>query len=183
MLHLALSPMPKVSVLDISDSNKIQEILDNDTSIITDRTAESDAESVDSNDSELGVVPRLLFSTFSTLMILVPLVSTHIALDMIVHQQYAQDLDVVEIAARAGTAAIGIVSFYLANDYSTIILDWGNSSTERSTIDPLCAVLCVSRAWCCNDSSEQGWRLLCCHGMTIEIVIDVRNGHLESERC
>jgi hypothetical protein len=100
--------MPKVSVVDISDSSKIQEILDNDNSIITDGMANSDAESVDSNDSELGVVPKLLFSTFSTLMILVPLVSTHIALDMIVHQQYAQDFDVVEIAARAGTAAIGM---------------------------------------------------------------------------
>jgi hypothetical protein len=175
--------MPKVSVVDIGDSSKIQEILDNDDSIGTDRMAESDAESVDSNDSELGVVPRLLLSTFSTLMILVPLVSTHIALDMIVHQQYAQDFDVVEIAARAGTAAIGIVSFYMSNGCSTIILDWGNSSTERGTGDPLCLVLCISCAWYCDDSSEQRRCLLCCHGMVIEIVIDVRNGHQELGRC
>jgi hypothetical protein len=41
------------------------------------------------------------------LTFLVPLVSTHIALDIIVHDQYAQDVDIVEIAARAVTAALG----------------------------------------------------------------------------
>ena len=96
--------MPKVSVVDISDSNKIQELIDKDDPVADDETAESDAES---DTSELGIVPRLFFSTFSALTLLVPLVSVHVALDIIVHQQYAQDLDVVEIAARAGTAAIG----------------------------------------------------------------------------
>jgi hypothetical protein len=96
--------MAKVSVVDISDPDKIQELLDG---------AEDDAKSSDtvsdagSDDSELGVVPQLLFSTFSTLTILVPLVSTHVALDIIVHQQYAQDIDYVEISWRAATAALG----------------------------------------------------------------------------
>jgi len=101
--------MPKVSVVDISDPNKIQEILaDEDipeeNSVTPDAGTDSDAES---DGFELGIVPRLFFSTFSTLTILVPLISTHIALDIIVHQQYAQDFDIVQIAARAGTAAVG----------------------------------------------------------------------------
>jgi hypothetical protein len=100
--------MPKISVVDISNSDKIQEILDNDDPITVAHAVESDAESEESEESELGVVPQLLFSTFSTLTILVPLVATHVALDMIVHQQYAEDVDVVEIAMRAGTAALGI---------------------------------------------------------------------------
>lgn len=102
--------MPKVSVVDISDPNKIQEIFDDDDeegekkgNVVVD--ADSDGEEDD--DEDLGVVPRILFSTFSTLTILIPLLSVHIALDIIVHQQYAQDFDVVEIAARAATAAIG----------------------------------------------------------------------------
>lgn len=97
--------MPKISVVDISDSNNIQELLNKDDHE-TKSNVEGDNDS-DSDDSELGVVPRLLFSTFSTLTLLIPLVSVHIALDIIVHQQYAQDVDVIEIAARAGTAAIG----------------------------------------------------------------------------
>jgi hypothetical protein len=40
-------------------------------------------------------------------MLLVPLTSVHIAMDILVHQQYAQEVDAVEIAARAGTAALG----------------------------------------------------------------------------
>jgi hypothetical protein len=100
-----LFSMPKISVVDISDSNKIQELLDDDNQQISNDLGEdSDAES---DDSELGVVPRILFSTFSTLTLLVPLVSVHVALDIIVHQQYAQEFDVVEIAARAGTASLG----------------------------------------------------------------------------
>jgi hypothetical protein len=97
--------MAKISVVDISDPKKIQELV-NDNDHETKSGVDGDSDS-DSDDSELGVVPRLLFSTFSTLTLLIPLLSVHIALDIIVHQQYAQDVDVVEIAARAGTAAIG----------------------------------------------------------------------------
>jgi len=105
--------MPKVSVVDISDPNKITEILDgeskeaiqepNDTS-----GEEEDDDDDDDNDEEDGVIPRLLFGVFSTSTILVPLVSVHVALDIIVHQQYAQSVDAVEIAARGATAALGV---------------------------------------------------------------------------
>lgn len=98
--------MPKISVVDISDSSKIQELVDDDGH---NTGADVDGDS-DSDDSELGVVPKLLFSTFSTLILLIPLISVHIALDIIVHQQYAQDVDYIEVAARAGTAAIGTLS-------------------------------------------------------------------------
>ena len=98
--------MSKLSVVDITDPNKIQEILDDELNDQTDK--ESDAGSDASDMSDLGIVPRLFFSTFSMLTFLVPLVSTHIALDIIVHKQYAQDNDVVEITLRAVTAAIGI---------------------------------------------------------------------------
>jgi hypothetical protein len=100
--------MSKLSVVDITDPNKIQEILDEELNDQSDN--ESDAGSEASEISELGIVPRLFFSTFSMLTFLVPLVSTHIALDIIVHQQYAQDNDVVEITLRAATAGIGIPS-------------------------------------------------------------------------
>lgn len=146
--------MPKISVVDISDSDKIQEILNDDDSITVDNTLESDAESDESDDSELGVVPRLLFSTFSTLTILIPLVSTHIALDMIVHQQYAEDFDVVEIAMRAGTAALGIQSQLLSNEYSTVIFDRRYSSTEGSANNTWYIVLCISCIRGCDDSSK-----------------------------
>jgi len=104
--------MPKVSVVDISDPNKIQEIFDQDSEQ-EDKdkdvsvNVDSDQDEDDDDDEDLGIVPRILFSTFSTLTILIPLISVHVALDIIVHQQYAQDFDVVEIAARAATAAIG----------------------------------------------------------------------------
>ena len=97
--------MTKVSVVDISDASKLQEIIDGDGADGNDN--ESDAGSDGSDLEELGLVPRLFFSTFSMLTFLVPLVSTHIALDIIVHDQYAQDVDIVEIAARAATAALG----------------------------------------------------------------------------
>ena len=108
--------MPKVSVVDISDPNKITEILDgeskeaiqepNDTS--GEEEDNDDDDDDDDNDEEDGVIPRLLFSVFSTSTILVPLVSVHVALDIIVHQQYAQSVDAVEIAARGATAALGV---------------------------------------------------------------------------
>ena len=101
--------MPKVSVVDISDPNKIKEIFNDDEEETTknDVAVDTDSDNDSDDDEELGIVPRILFSTFSTLTILIPLISVHIALDIIVHQQYAQDFDVVEIAARAATAAIG----------------------------------------------------------------------------
>jgi len=99
--------MPKVSVVDISDPNKIKEIFNDDEVETTKKGVAIDTNSDDDDDEDLGLVPRILFSTFSTLTILIPLISVHIALDIIVHQQYAQDFDVVEIAARAATAAIG----------------------------------------------------------------------------
>ena len=94
-------------MVDISDPNKIKEIFDDDEEETARSNVAVDADSDDDDDEELGIVPRVLFSTISTLTILIPLVSVHIALDIIVHQQYAQDFDVVEIAARAATAAIG----------------------------------------------------------------------------
>lgn len=97
--------MAKVSVVDISHANNIQELIDDDND--AKETEESD-DGEDTDDMEdLGMIPRLFFSTFSMLTFLVPLVSTHVALDIIVHQQYAQDTDVVEIAMRAATAALG----------------------------------------------------------------------------
>ena len=110
----------KVSVVDISNPSNfqtlkdfssleptiIQEITAN-TNAKTEENDAGDAESEDPEEIE-GLIPRLLFSTFNTLTILVPLVSTHVALDVIVHQQYAQDFDILEIVWRAITAAIGI---------------------------------------------------------------------------
>ena len=96
-------------MVDISDPNKIQEIFDHEEEETTKRGVSINSDSDDDDDEELGIVPRIMFSTFSTLTILIPLVSVHIALDIIVHQQYAQDFDVVEIAARAATAAIGTI--------------------------------------------------------------------------
>jgi hypothetical protein len=119
--------MPKISVVDISDPNKIQELVDDDNQVIK-NDVEGNNDS-DSDDSDDGIVPQILFSTFSSLAILVPLISVHIALDIIVHQQYAQDLDVVEIASRAGTASIGIsilCNTCVIND-SPIISNWGSS--------------------------------------------------------
>ena len=121
--------MPKISVVDISDPNKIQELVDNDDRAIKE-DVKGDNDS-DSDDSDDGLVPRILLSTFSSLAILVPLISVHIALDIIVHQQYAQDVDVVEIAARAGTAAIGkSIQFItcLTEITSPVISNWGSSS-------------------------------------------------------
>jgi hypothetical protein len=105
--------MPKISVVDISDGNNIKELLDDekdDSDTDADSDVASDLSDLSdlSDESELGVVPRLFFTTFSTLTLLVPLVSAHIALDIIVHEQYSQDFDVIEIAARAVTAALGI---------------------------------------------------------------------------
>jgi hypothetical protein len=99
--------MPKVSVVDISDPNKIQEILNNDD-VDTDNTAErsEDGGEDDDNDDD-GIIPRLLFNTFSSLSLLTPLVSTHIALDILVHRQYAQSVDAIDIFSRSVTAAIG----------------------------------------------------------------------------
>ena len=99
--------MPKVSVVDISDPHKIQEIFNDDEVDTTKKDVAIDSDTDSDEDEDLGLVPRILFSTFSTLTLLIPLISVHIALDIIVHQQYAQDFDVVEIAARAATAAIG----------------------------------------------------------------------------
>ena len=98
--------MPKISVVDISDPNKIQELLDDDNELKK-NDVEEDSNEEEDDDEELGLFPRIILGTFSTLTLLIPLVSVHIALDIIVHQQYAQDVDVVEIAARAATAAIG----------------------------------------------------------------------------
>ena len=114
--------MPKVKVVDISDPNRFQEIFD-DEDEPQDKNERPNVESdsdEESDDVELGLLPRLFFTTFSTFTILVPLVSTHIALDIIVHQQYAQDFDNVEIAARAGTVAIGMPLTYCLHDSSTI---------------------------------------------------------------
>jgi hypothetical protein len=99
--------MPKVSVVDISDGNKIQELVNDGDDTVDPDNDNAESVSSDDSDEELGVVPRLFFNMFSTLTMLVPLVSVHIALDILVHQQYSQDFDVVEIASRAGTAAIG----------------------------------------------------------------------------
>lgn len=63
--------MPKISVVDISDPNKLQELVDDDDQVIN-NGVERDNDS-DSDDSDDGVVPRILFSTFSSLTILVPL--------------------------------------------------------------------------------------------------------------
>jgi hypothetical protein len=92
--------MPKISVVDISDPDRFQEIYNEDNEKVEDIDSNGEGE-------DLGLVPRIIFSTLSTLTILVPLVSVHIALDILVHQQYAQDVDILEIAARAATAAIG----------------------------------------------------------------------------
>lgn len=101
--------MPKVSVVDISDPNKITEILEGESKEATQEHSDASGEEEDDDDDEEdGVIPRLLFSVFSTLTILVPLVSVHVALDIIVHQQYAQSVDAVEIAARGATAALGV---------------------------------------------------------------------------
>jgi len=100
--------MTKVSVVDISDPDKITEILDGETEEPPKKTTKDQEDEDESDDEEDGVVPRLLFSTLSTLMMLVPLTSVHIGLDIIVHQQYAQSVDAVEIATRAATAALGI---------------------------------------------------------------------------
>ena len=120
--------MPKISVVDISDPNKIQELVDNDDRAIKE-DVKGDNDS-DSDDSDDGIVPRILLSTFSSLAILVPLISVHIALDIIVHQQYAQEVDIVEIAARAGTAAIGKSIRFITwlTNCSSVISNWGSSS-------------------------------------------------------
>ena len=97
--------MNKVSIVDITHANKIQELIDDDSST-KDVDESDDGEDVEDTIENLGLIPRLFFSTFSMLTFLVPLVSTHVALDIIVHQQYAQDMDVVEIAMRAATAAL-----------------------------------------------------------------------------
>lgn len=99
-------------VVDISDPSKIKEFLEEEGKNGRKRDNEDDyavteAGSDDEDEEELGPVASLLFSTFSTLTLLVPLTSVHVALDIIVHQQYAQDVDAVEITARAGTAALG----------------------------------------------------------------------------
>jgi hypothetical protein len=104
---LIFRAMTKVSVIDISDPNKITDILEGETDEPTEHVEQITKE--EEEDEEDGVVPRLLFRTLSTLTMLVPLTSVHIALDIIVHQQYAQSVDAVEIAARAATAALGIV--------------------------------------------------------------------------
>ena len=98
--------MPKVSVVDISDADRFQEIY-NDNDDERDTAENQNESNSDDEDEELGLIPRVIFSTFSTLTLLVPLVSVHIALDIIVHQQYAQEVGFLEIAARAATAAIG----------------------------------------------------------------------------
>lgn len=121
--------MPKVKVVDISDPNRFQEILD-DVEEPRDKNERPNVESdsdEESDDVELGLVPRLFFTTFSTLTILVPLVSTHIALDIIVHQQYAQDFDSVEIVARAGTVVIGMPLIFCLH-YSPTVPDRCHSS-------------------------------------------------------
>jgi hypothetical protein len=117
--------MSKVSIVDISDPKKIQELLDDAEDEQTDDEAETSSDTDSEDESDLTVVQRLLFGTFSTLTLLVPLVSTHIALDIIVHQQYAQDFDVVEIAARAGTASIGIAIRVMYLSWrSLVISNW-----------------------------------------------------------
>jgi hypothetical protein len=109
--------MSEFKVVDISDPSKITEFLEHEekqqqqgkskTRGSVDDHAAPDEGTDEHDDEELGAVARLLFTTFSTLTLLVPLTSVHIAMDIIVHQQYAQDVDAVEIAARAGTAALG----------------------------------------------------------------------------
>jgi len=102
-----------IKVVDISDPSKIKEFLEEERQgnapgrDSVDDVAVTDAGSDADDDEDMGRIARLLFSTFSTLTYLAPLTSVHIALDIIVHQQYAQDVDAVEIAARAGTAALG----------------------------------------------------------------------------
>ena len=103
-----------IKVVDISDPSKIKEFLEEEQrgnaprrDSVDDDVAVTDGESDPDDDEDMGRIARLLFSTFSTLTYLVPLTSVHIAMDIIVHQQYAQDVDAVEIAARAGTAALG----------------------------------------------------------------------------
>ena len=108
-----LSMPTDIKVVDISDPSKIKELLEEERRgnaprrDSVDDLAVTDGESDPDDDEDMGRIARLLFSTFSTLTYLVPLTSVHIALDIIVHQQYAQDVDAVEIAARAGTAALG----------------------------------------------------------------------------
>jgi hypothetical protein len=98
-------------VVDISDPAKIKEFLEEEQprkrSDSIDDYAVTDAGSEPDDEEDLGFVPQLLFSTFSTLTLLVPLTSVHIAMDILVHQQYVQEVNAVEIAARAGTAALG----------------------------------------------------------------------------
>ena len=122
--------MTKISVVDISDPDKIQEILSGEGELEKKHAAmESDNDDGDSDDEDSGIIPRLLFGTLSTVTILVPLVSVHIALDIMVHQQYAEDFDAVEIAARAGTAAIGNSYDYTSNNiYSASISNRGCAS-------------------------------------------------------
>jgi len=103
-----------IKVVDISDPSKIKEFLEEEQRGNAPRRDSVDDVAVtdggtdpDDDDEDMGRIASLLFSTFSTLTYLVPLTSVHIAMDIIVHQQYAQDVDAVEIAARAGTAALG----------------------------------------------------------------------------
>src|SRR5579871_6479243 len=155
--------MPKVSVVDISNPDKITEILGGETEEALQESSKSEDEDNESEDEEDGVIPQLLFSVFSTLTILVPLVSVHIALDIIVHQQYAQSVDVVEIAARAATAALRYSYSFRAN-ISPRILNRRSTSTERSPAYSMCFVFCISSTRCSYDTGHTGWRLLRCHG-------------------
>ena len=181
--------MRDVSIVDISDPNNIQELL---TDVGDDRLREDEADVLKNNDDddddddddndddeeeELGLIPRLLFGTFSTLTILVPLVSTHIALDIIVHQQYAQDFDAVEIAARAATAALGTrMTRYFAEFGSSGFPYYLNSSSTRSASVTVCNVFCFLGPWCCNDQGEQRGLILCCHGNPQEVLLISETG-------
>ena len=160
--------MPKVSVVDISDPNKIKEIFNDDEEETTKNDVAIDTDSDSDDDEDLGIVPRILFSTFSTLTILIPLISVHIALDIIIHQQYAQDFDVVEIAARAATAAIGtlLTANTLTRFYSSSISDWSCSSEKGCSRSSRRVILCVFGLGSGNDTCEQRWFLLCCHGIS-----------------
>src|SRR5271154_7019400 len=162
--------MPKVSVVDISDPNKIKEIFNDDEEETTknDVAIDPDSDSDSDDDEDLGIVPRILFSTFSTLTILIPLVSVHIALDIMVHQQYAQDFDVVEIAARAATAAIStlLAANMLTRLYSSSISDWSCSSEKGCCRSSGRVILCLFGLGSRNDTCEQRWFLLCCHGIS-----------------
>ena len=150
-------------VVDISDPAKIKEFLEEeqgrkrtdsiDDYAVTDAGSELD----DDDDEELGIIPRLLFSTFSTLTLLVPLTSVHIAMDILVHQQYAQDVDAVEIAARAATAALGTPEpppsafvrgfLVLMERCSFGFFTWSCASAERCSSSTDNDVWCFSFAW------------------------------------